>query len=53
MRDSHMHYLQNISVALSPLEMSVSALFAWEINKLEVDMIASSNPKPNDPNVLP
>ena len=39
-----MHYLQNISAALSPLVMSVSALFAWEINKLEVDMIASSNP---------
>ena len=38
------HALQNISAALSPLVMSVSALFAWEINKLEVDMIASSNP---------
>ena len=38
------HALQNISVALSPLVMSVSAFFAWEINKLEVDMIASGNP---------
>ena len=27
------HALQNISAALSPLVMSVSALFAWEINK--------------------
>ena len=43
-RFSHALYLQNISIALSPLVMSVSALFAWEINKLEVDMIASSNP---------